>query len=394
MKKYWAITAFLFILLRMQLLFLNYLSFSYPFIKTVEAKVVNQYLKKDYWVLRLKNREVTFYITTKDNIKNLLNENIKVNIFTNKITFWGYLTSFYAVSYNLRLLEVFKVEKYIESQHKNEEIINLFKALFLGESMNYKTRKKLGALGISHLMALSGLHLGFISFFLFLMLNFFYKKVHKFFPYRNKWIDIGFIVLIMEFLYLWAVGFPPSLIRAFVLESVLFLVAVSFGNLFSVKALIITGCLSLFLFANKIFGIGFLLSMAGVFYIYLFFNYFKANFYNSILLSFYMFLVMFVWGHYFFGYMSNYQLLSPVVNILFSVFYPLGVCLHLFGMGGVFDEIILKYLALGEKYYYVNISIWFLIFFTLLSIIAIKKKWAFYGINLLAFIVLISSVRI
>ncbi len=384
----------LLIVFRLQFSFLGFLDFKYKPSQTLDVKVVNQYKKKNYFVLKIKNETLTFYTTSKENLKNLLNENISLTILTKNVGFWGYLTTFYAFSYNMKLKPISFLEEKIEKQHQSIKISNLFKALFLGSSIDFDTRKQLAALGVSHLFALSGLHLGFISFILFMIISPVYRFFHKKFPYRNKLVDIGIVVLIMEFLYLKFTSFPPSLIRAYVLEVVVFFFFFTLRDILNIKILIYTFFIAFFVFFTKIFSIGFLLSMVGVYYIYLFFNYYKANLYTSFLLSFYMFLVMFIWGHCFFGYMNNYQLLSPIINILFSVFYPLEVVLHFLGLGGIFDGIILKYLSFGGKYYYVNISLWFLIFFILLSFIAIKKKWAFYGINLLAFIILISSVKI
>ncbi|GAB6044585.1 ComEC/Rec2 family competence protein [Caminibacter profundus] len=384
---------FLLLVFRFQISFLEYLNFKYFPVKEIEARVFAQYKKKNYYVLKLKNDEVTFYTTSRENLKNLLNEKVKLKIFTKDITFWGYLTKFYAPSFDLKLEPVSKVEKYIESQHSSIVLSNLFKALFLGESMEYSTRIKLSTLGVSHLFALSGLHLGFISFLLYFLLSPIYNLFHKKFPYRNKFVDLGIIVLLIEFLYLKITSFPPSLIRAFVMEVVLFFFFVTLRNVFSIKVLVLTFLVSFYIFSMKIINIGFLLSIVGVYYIYLFFSYFKATFKSGLVLSFYMFIVMFVWGHYFFGEMNIYQLFSPIVNLLFSIFYPIEAILHIFGVGGLFDSMIEKYLSFGEKFYYVNISFWFLFVFAFFSIIAFKKKIAFYGINILGIILILGSIR-
>ena len=383
-----------FFILKFQLLFLFYLRFIDRPVTEIEAKVVNQYKKKNYYVLKLKNKNLTFYTINRDNLKNLLNDNIKIKIFTKNLTFYGFLTTFYATSFDLKLMPLSFFEALIEKQHKSTEISNLFKALFLGESIDYNTRKKLSALGISHLFALSGLHLGFISLFLYFLFLPFYNFFHKKFPFRNRYIDLGIIILFIEFLYLCFTNFPPSLIRAFFMEVILFIFAFSLQNILSVKVLIFTIVLAFLIFTFKILSLGFLLSILGVYYIYLFFRYFKFNFLNGIFLSFYMFIAMFVWGHYFFGNMNNYQLLSPFVNIAFPFFYATELLLHLLGFGGLMDNLIIKYLSLGEKFYYINVNVLFLSIFAFLSFIAFKKKWAFYGINLLAVIVLIGSIRI
>ncbi|WP_457564170.1 ComEC/Rec2 family competence protein [Caminibacter sp.] len=383
----------LFLILKFQLLFLFYLNFINSPVKTLKAKVINEYKKKNYYVLKLKNREVTFYTVNRDDLKNLINDTVEVKIFTKDISFLGYLTKFYATSFDLKLMPLSSIDAYIETQHKDRKISNLFRALFLGESMDYETRQKLSTLGISHLFALSGLHLGFISAFLYFLFLPVYSFFHKKFSYRNRFIDIGILVLAVEFLYLYFTSFPPSLIRAFLMEVILFVVAFSLQNILSVRVLVLTVLFSLVFFTFSVFSIGFLLSITGVYYIYLFFRYYKPTLLNALFLSFYMFSVMFVWGHYFFGNMNNFQLLSPLVNLIFPIFYGAEIILHLIGFGGLLDNLIQKYLTLGENFYIVKISFLFLAFFAALSVLAYKKKWAFYGINLLAVFVILGSLR-
>jgi len=377
-----------FLIMRAQVVFLNFLDFKSNKFVNLNVKVINQYIKKgkkgNYYVLKLKTKNLTFYTTSKEDLKNLLNENINLTIITSKITFLDYIFSFYAPSYGIKLLPISKIEEYIEKQHKNETLSNIYKALFLGESIDFKTRQRLSTLGISHLIALSGLHLGFISLFLYMLLSPFYKLFQKKFPYRNRFVDLGVIIFCIEFLYLYITGFPPSLIRAFVLEIVVFLYAYNLQNPFSLKILAVVVLASLIFFGVKIFSIGYFLSIAGVFYIYLFFRYFKANFINSFILSFYMFGVMFIISHMFFGNFNIYQLFSPVVNILFTLFYPVVALLHLIGIGGVFDNALLQYLHLGDDFSVIKFPLWFGVLFLVLSFISFFSKKMFYGINLLS----------
>ena len=386
------LTFLLFLLLvfifRIQISFLNFLHFINKPVRVVNVKVINQYKKKNYYVLKLKNNEVTFYTTSRDNLKNLLNENISLKIFTKNITFFGYLTKFYAPSFDLKLLDASFLEKYIESQHKQKKFQNIYKALFLGESIDYKTHQELSTLGISHLFALSGFHLGIISFFLYLIFSPIYKFFQKKFPYRNRFFDLGILVLVAEFLYLYLTSFPPSLIRAYVMEIVLFLFALRLQNIFSLKILIYTIIISFFIFFTKIFSIGFLLSILGVFYIMLFFKYFKPNFLNSVIMNFFVFLMMFIYSHTFFGNFNFFQFLSPLATLLFIFFYPLSIFLHLIGFGGVLDKFMNVYFSLGDNYIFYKLPIWIGILFLGLSLLSYYKKWAFYGINLLAIIIL------
>jgi len=388
--------AFIFLIARVQISFLSYLDFRYNKFLNLDAKVVAQYIKEgkrgQYYVLKLKTKTLTFYTTSREDLKNLLNETINLTIITNKVSFLDYLFTFYAPSFNLKLKPINKIEELIEKQHKDSEIINLYKALFLGEALEYETRQKLSTLGIAHLVALSGLHLGFISLFLYFLLSPFYSIFHKKFPYRNKFVDLGITILVIELLYLYFTNFPPSLIRAFVLEIILFLYAYYLQNPFSLKVLFVVFIVSLIIFGVKVFSLGYFLSIIGVFYIYLFFRYFKLSLINSILLSFYMFLVMFIISHSFFANFNFYQFLSPIVSILFTLFYPLTVFLHLIGFGEVFDNVVLEYLKLGENYHCIKIPFCFMLFFIALSIGAFFNKKLFYGINLIALFTIVFKI--
>jgi len=387
-KLIFLIFLFLIFIFRIQIAFLDYLDFIDKPVRELKAKVVNQYKKKNYYVLKLQNKKVIFYTINRDNLKDLLNENISVKIFTKNISFFDYLTKFFTISFDLKLKEANPIDIYIENQHKTKKIANLYKALFLGEAVDYKTRQELSSLGISHLFALSGFHLGFISFLLYFSFGFFYKKFQRFFPYRNRFVDLGILVLIVEFIYLYITSFPPSLIRAYVMEVILFLFALRLQNIFDLRVLILTIMVSFLIFFTKIISIGFLLSILGVFYIVLFFKYFKVNLLNTILMNFFLFLMMFTVSHSFFGNFNYYQLLSPLVTLLFTIFYPLSFLFHLLGVGGIFDALILKYLSLGDSFFEVKFSLWVLGVFLILSLLAYYKKWAFYGINLIAIIML------
>jgi len=386
--KGFLVLIFLILIFRIQISFLNFLNFIDKPIREVNVKVINQYKKKNYYVLKLKNNEITFYTISRDNLKNLLNENISLKIFTQKISFLGYLTKFYAISFDLKLQEANFLENFIESQHKEKKFQNLFKALFLAQAIDYETRKELSALGISHLFALSGFHLGIISGSLFFILGFFYKKFQKLFPYRNRYFDLGVVILGIEFLYLYITSFPPSLIRAYIMEWVLFLYAIYLRNVFDLKILIVTILVSFLVFFSDIFYLGFLLSVLGIFYIMLFFKYYEFNFLNSLFLSVFLFLMMFVYSHTFFGEFNYYQFLSPFVSLGFGVFYPLEVLLHLLGAGGAFDGLISEFLKLGDNFFIYKLPLFVGVLFFLLSLVAYYKKWAFYGINLLAILIL------
>jgi competence protein ComEC len=315
----------------------------------ITAKIITQYKKKNYWVLKLKNNEIEFYTTTKDDLKDILNSNVEVGVITKKISFWGYLTKFYAPTFHLGVLEKEKYKKFVEHQHRDKYIANIFDALFFGDSLYYKTRQELSTLGISHLLALSGLHLVIISGFLYLILSPIYNLIMP--PYRNRNIDLGVVIFIILFSYLYFVGFPASLVRSFIMEIIAFIFAFYLRDIFSFKLLFLTAIVGIIIFPSFLISLGFFLSLSGVFLIFLFFKYFKPTFINGVvILPIYLYLAMIPISHYFFGNFNYCQLLSPFISILFTIFYPFELFLHLIGEGGILDEVIKSYLSLGDNF--------------------------------------------
>jgi competence protein ComEC len=364
------------------LLFMFFLNISYKYFEYknfiskaqfITAKIVNQYKKKNYWVLKLKNNKIEFYTTTKDDLKDILNSKVEVGIITKRVSFWQYLTIFYAPTFNLGILEKEKYKKWIENQHKNKYIANIFNALFFGDSLYYKTRQELSTLGISHLLALSGLHLAIISGILYLILTPFYNFFMP--PYRNRNIDLGIIILMILFCYLYFVGFPPSLVRSFLMEIIAFIFAFYLRDILSFKLLFLTAIFGIIIFPSFLVSIGFFLSLSGVFLIFLFFKYFKPTFINGVLiLPIYLYFAMILISHYFFGNFNFYQLFSPFVSIFFTIFYPFELFLHLIGEGGILDEVIKSYLTLGDKFItFYTPSFLFYIYLGLLGYFAMKK---------------------
>jgi hypothetical protein len=54
----------------------------------------------------------------------------------------------------------------------------------------------------------------------------------------------------------------------------------------------------------------------------------------------------------------------------------------------------MKYLDLGSEFWEIKINFWVLVVFMILSIIAIRKIWAFYGINILGIVFILASIRV
>jgi competence protein ComEC len=142
------------------------------------------------------------------------------------------------------------------------------------------------------------------------------------------------------------------------------------------------------LFPPLLVSLSFWLSVSGVFYIFLLLQYTKE--YNkwlitTIFIPFGIFILMLPIVHYIFGVTSSYQLLSPLLSLLFIPFYPLVILLHLVGFGGVFDNILLQLFALPQESVENILPLWMTAVYVALSVGAIWYKKLFYLVLGLAY---------
>lgn len=362
-----------------------------PFLK-VEATVLKEYKKfrgkTPYFVLKLKANDFTFYTTTWENLKDIKERKITLKILPTKlkdVTFIDYLRGFYAFSFDIKLLRErslkYRFSEFLKSQHENEKLKEFFSAIFLGTAISKELREVISGLGISHLIAISGYHLGVLGGILFWILALPYKFFqNRYFPYRNRFIDISFIVFSFLLLYLLLTGFIPSIVRAFVMGVVGFLLLIRAIKVISFANLALAVIVIVAFFPNILFSLGFWFSVAGVFFIFLFLHHFShlKKYEIFIYIHLFLFIAMLPLSYYFFNQLSLYQLTSPLLTMAFGLFYPIELFLHLFNIGWLFDEVLLKLLNLNIELKSIQISPYFFIFYILLAIGAIFKRWIFY----------------
>ncbi len=354
-----------------------------------DVLVLNQYKKrkkKEYFVLKLKAKEgFVFYTTTYEDLKNLKNRKLKVKIITKNVSFFKFLKGFYAPVFDMRLYPKERNLKnilidLISSSHKEKMTKELFLALFLGVPISKELRQKVQFLGISHLIAISGFHLGVLFFIFYNILQYPYKFFQtRYFPYRNRILDLTYFTILILFLYL-LICFTPSLLRAFVMFVFGFFLYTRAINILSFWSLFYSILLILALFPKFLFSIGFWFSVSGVFYIYLFLHHFKnmKNWQIFLFLNFFIFFAMMPIVHLFFGVFSYYQFLSPLLSMAFLIFYPVEIFLHLIGRGEILDFLIIKLFTLKGGVFYFKSSLTFVIFYIFLSILAVFRRFFFW----------------
>lgn len=372
------------------------------------ATVINQYEKINkrgtkYTVLQLKNSDFSFYTSTYEDLKPIVGRDVALTLIISELTFFDYLGSFYAPSFYISLLP--KKESlrqnlinYIENQHSDNLTKNLFSALFFATMPSKDLRDKISNFGISHLIALSGYHLGFLGgiiFFILTPLYIFFQK--RYFPYRNRYFDLSFISALILLFYLLITDIPPSLLRAYVMMIIALFFALRWMDVFSFYTLYIAVFLIISIAPSFLLSISFWFSVSGVFYIYLFLHYFKKMhpFLIFVFLNIFVFMAMMPIVHFIFEKFTFFQLTSPILTVLFSIFYPAEITLHIIGYGWLLDDFIIKFLSLEVQEYKVYSPLWFLIFYIIHSIASIFNKkifFSFIGLTVLFFSYAIYSV--
>lgn len=365
----------------------------------IYAQVIAQYSKekngKSYYVLKLKSEKgEMFYTTSKEDIKDLTHRFLRIYGKRLECSFVQYLQSCFFVSYRINVLsdrDYRDVLRYwIDSQHDQPLISSLYKTLFMADFLPHVWRDLSNKLGIAHLIAISGFHLGILSFVIGGFLNLIYRIFHSRVSYRNRYFDIGIIVLFCLFLYLILLDFSPSFLRAFVMAAFGYFLVYSGIKLLSFRLLFVVVCVCLALFPRLIFSIGFALSVSGVFFIYLFVKHihFNNGFLHKIVLlpivfNTLIFIDMLPLVHWFFPYFTPLCLLCIPLSLLFVVFFPFMLVAHILRLGFICDSFFEWSLGISITALEFYTPWWFLIIFLICCAISMYSKITYYILHVL-----------
>ncbi len=388
------------LLFRLLILHTQYYEFiSKPFYYT-QAYVLSQYTKringKPYQVLKLKEDRGKIFYTTNYYPRELSGKIVRVKMLpNNKISFLDYLGTFYINTIIKESKDAPKSEKskildLIATQHDNAEMSAFYQAIFLATSVPKKLRDKISGLGVSHLVALSGFHLTILWGLIYGILTFFYTFTQKkWFPYRFSLLDMGALTLLILWVYLWFVDYPPSLLRSYAMLSIAWMLLLMGIKLISFEFLGFVIFLLLALFPDLIISLGFWFSVSGVFYIYLILYWSQESgmwLGSKWVISLFsiplgIFILMLPVVHSVFGMTSHWQLLSPLLSLGFIPFYPLSIGLHIIGMGGLFDSGLEYLFALPRSHQEHLLPLWVTVIYLLFSIVSMWSL-AFFRLTL------------
>ncbi len=356
------------------------------------VNVLNSYEKskngKTYKVLKLRSDDGFVFYTTSHKNEEFSHKRLRIQIFpTSDISFQDYLGTFYVKS-RIRKIEKLpytfkdKLLDLVSKQHESSAMQSFYKAIFFATPIDKALREKIALLGVSHLVALSGFHLGILWGLVYGLFMLIYKPLQqRFFPYRHALLDMGVLTMGVLGAYLYFVGFPPSLLRSYAMAFTGWMFILMGIELLSFRFLTTIASVLLALFPELLVSLSFWLSVSGVFYIFLILQYTKTYSKQMISVVFIpigIFLLMLPVVHSIFGVTSAYQLLSPLLSLLFIPFYPLVMFLHLFGMGGVLDGMLLWLFSLPDDGIDNFLYLWQSGLYVVLSFAAIWSRKIFY----------------
>jgi len=390
---YFLFFIFLLFCLNLFIKYAEYKHFKQDEVYQTTATVVNIYDKPNYKIIKLHTSKFNFFTSISKDMAISQLDKVDIFLVTTKVSFIEYLKGFYTKSFGMiKIAQTISLRKrlaqIISSEHQDKIFSSFYNALFLAIPINRELRDICSRFGISHLIAISGFHLGVISFVLYYCIFLVYNPIHqKFCPYRNKKYDILVVVSFILLLYVVFLGEVASLLRAFFMFIFgIFLLRnnikiLSFETLFVVIVSIIA------LFPSLLFSLSLWFSVAGVFYIFLFLHYFKSmpKYLQLVFFNIWIFLAINPIVHYFFPTTTLYQLYSPIFTLGFVVFYPFMAICHIVGLGDILDDILKIIFNIDMVAYDVFTPLWFLISYILVSVGSIWFRSMFVVLNILLF---------
>jgi competence protein ComEC len=364
---------------------------SQPFYFT-HATVLSAYTKhrnqRRYQVLKLQSDEGRTFYTTTHQKRDLSGHRLRLQLFPDSsISFWDYLGTFYVKSRikqkkKLRVDLKQKLKSYVAQQHKDPKLAAFYNAIFFATPLPRELRQKISMLGVSHLVALSGFHLTILWGIVYGILMLLYKPLQqRYFPYRFALRDVGLVSVVILGIYVWFVGAPPSLVRAYVMVLMGWSMLLMGIELLSFTFLAVVVALLVVLFPSLLVSLGFWFSVAGVYFIFLLLHYTRDWHPLSVgwgVIPVGIFLLMLPLVHVFFPVTTPYQLLSPLLSLIFIPFYPLVMVLHLIGQGGWFDPMLTWLFALPQKSTEQVLPLWVFIAYMVVALGAMRYRILLY----------------
>lgn len=386
------------------LLFIASLSLSYEYyqfteLKTfddplVRAEVIDQEVRliaeqpKTSMKLRLENGS-SVRCAMSPYLRDLRGREVLVELQVGKVTFIDFLKGIHTrgviteVYPELSLKE--KWYRRIASVHQDQWMRELYGALFVATPMSQEFQALVGAMGLSHILSISGYHYGIISLIAYFLLRPPYRWLqNRYFPYRHGNRDLFLLVFGILFFYLWALEFIPPMVRAFGMIAVGYWLYDRGIKIVSLQTLLIAVGVLLAFFPKLFFSLGFWFSSFGVLSIFIFIRYYEHWKPWQIFLALHLwcYLVLLPISLSVFGTFGWWHMGSIPLALVFNLYYPVVLGLHLTPWGDLFDPYLLQMFEAGDIHT-VTIPLWVGVMSIILALGAMWRKEAFWSLGVL-----------
>ncbi|MFA6189278.1 MAG: ComEC/Rec2 family competence protein [Sulfuricurvum sp.] len=369
----------------------------------IRAQVIDQEVRlindqpKTSMKLRLDNGSLCRCVMS-PYLRDLRGREVLVELQVGKVTFLDYLKGFRArgtiqeVYPSLSLKE--RWYRSIARVHEEQTMKELYGALFVATPMSQEFQKLVGAMGLSHILSISGYHFGILSLIAFFFLRPSYRWFQNhYFPYRHGNRDLFLMVFTLLFFYLWALEFIPPMVRAFGMITVGYFLYDRGIKIVSFQTLLIAVALLLAFFPKLFFSLGFWFSSFGVLSIFIFIRYYEHWKPWQIFLALHLwcYAVMLPISLAVFGSFGFWHMGSIPLALLFNLYYPAVLVLHLMPWGDLFDPYLMELFNAGDMHT-VSIPMGIGILSIVLAMLAMRFKMAFWALGILGSATLIGAV--
>jgi competence protein ComEC len=334
-------------------------------------------------------------VALKSDLMELRGRDILIELWVKNLTFWEYLKGFDV--YRASIYEVYEGEslkerwyKTIALQHDDFMMQELYGALFVATPMSHDFQVLVGAMGLSHILSISGYHFGILTIIAYFLLRPPYRWLHnRYFPSRHGNRDLFLVILALLFGYLWALEFIPPMVRSFGMIAVGYWLYDRGIKIFSFQTLFVTLGLLLAFFPTLFFSLGFWFSSFGVLSIFIFVRYYGhwKPWQIFLALHIWCYIVMLPISIAIFGTFGWWHIGSIPLALLFNLYYPAVLALHFTPWGDVFDPYLLTLFQWGSVNNIV-VPMWMGYISVLLALLAMRWKWAFWSLGVLGIITL------
>jgi len=323
-------------------------------------------------------------------LRDLRGREVLVELQVKNVTFLDYLSRFNARASIIKVYPQLSLKeqwyKHISSMHTDEMMQELYGALFVATPMSKEFQTLVGAMGLSHILSISGYHFGILSIIAYFLLRQPYRWLHnRYFPYRHGNRDLFLMVLGLLFVYLWALEFIPPMVRSFGMIAVGYWLYDRGLKIVSIQTLLITVGLLLAFFPKLFFSLGFWFSSFGVLSIFIFIRYYEEWKPWQIFLALHIwcYLVMLPISLAIFGTFGWWHIGSIPLALLFNLYYPVVLALHLTPWGDFFDPYLMTLFGTGDVHRIV-IPVWIGYASIFIALMAMHWKSAFWALGILS----------